>query len=76
MLVNLDSPEFALALQLASEELGLADYYRPCVRPLFTMPSTQWPLCCAGSCEPCAQLLVAVAERVCNLLGLDRDSLP
>ncbi|HVF17734.1 MAG TPA: hypothetical protein VNA21_12510 [Steroidobacteraceae bacterium] len=76
MLVNLDSPEFALALQRAGEELGLADYYRPCVRPLFTMPSAQWPLCCAGSCEPCAQLLVAVAERVCNLLGLDRDSLP
>jgi hypothetical protein len=76
VLVNLDSPEFALALQRAGEELGLADYYRPCVRPLFTMPSTQWPLCCAGSCEPCAQLLVAVAERVCNLLGLDRDSLP
>jgi hypothetical protein len=76
MLVDLDSPEFQRALTRAGEELGLADYYRACVRPLFAMPTTQWPLCCAGSCEPCAQLLVAVADRVCELLCVDRHALP
>jgi hypothetical protein len=76
MLIDLNSPEFIQALQRAGDELGLADYYRPCVRPLFTMPTSQWPLCCGGSCEPCSQLLVVVADRVCNLLGVDRDHLP
>jgi hypothetical protein len=76
MLVDLNSPEFGVALQRAGEELGLADYYRSCVRPLFAMPATQWPACCAGGCEPCAQLLIAVAERVCELLGIDRQRLP
>ena len=76
MLVDPDSPEFALALDRAGEELGLADYYRACVRPLFRMPATQWPLCCGGSCEPCAQVLVAVADRVCVLMGISRERLP
>jgi hypothetical protein len=76
MLVDVESREFAQALRQAGEELGLADYYRSCVRPLFAMPATQWPLCCAGGCEPCAQLLVAVAVRVCELLGVDRERLP
>ena len=76
MLVDLDSPEFQRALTRAGEELGLADYYRSCVRPLFAMPMTQWPLCCGGGCDPCAQLLVAVAGRVCELLGVDRHALP
>jgi len=76
MIVDIDSPEFASALKRAGEELGLADYYRSCVRPLFYMPVTQWPMCCAGGCEPCAQTLVAVADRVCVLLGVDREQLP
>jgi len=76
MLVDLDSPEFIIALDRAGEELGLAEYYRACVRPLFAMPTTQWPLCCAGSCEPCAQVLIAVADRVCELLRIDRQLLP
>lgn len=76
MLVDIDSPEFASALTRAGEELGLADYYRSCVRPLFRMPVTQWPLCCGGGCEPCAQTLVAVADRVCALLEIDREQLP
>jgi hypothetical protein len=76
MLVDTDGPEFTFALNRAGEELGLADYYRSCVRPLFAMPAAQWPSCCAGSCEPCAQTLVAVAERVCELLAIDRHQLP
>ena len=76
MLVDIDSPEFAAALERAGEELGLADYYRACVRPLFRMPVSQWPLCCGGGCEPCAQTLVAVADRVCGLLQVDRNALP
>jgi len=65
------SPEFAAALRQACAELGLKDYYRDCVRPLFSMPMTQWPSCCGGGCEPCAQLLIAVADRMCELLNID-----
>ena len=61
-------PEFAAALARAGDELGLQEYYRSSVRPLFGMPRSQWPVCCGGGCEPCAQTLVAVAERVCELL--------
>ena len=76
MLVDIDSPEFHSALNDAGEELGLADYYRSCVRPLFSMPATQMPMCMGGGCEPCEQVLVAVADRVCVILGIDRDLLP
>jgi hypothetical protein len=76
MQVDLNSIAFATALQQASDELGLPDYYRSCVRPLLTMPTTQWPLCCGGGCDPCAQMLVAVAERVCALLDVDSRRLP
>ena len=56
------------ALEQASQEIGLQDYYRDMVRPLLRMPRTQWPACCGGGCELCAQTLVAVAERVLELL--------
>lgn len=67
-MVDTRSPEFAQALAQAGEEAGLQDYYRSCVRPLFSMPVSQWPTCCGGGCEPCAQTLVAVANRVYELL--------
>jgi hypothetical protein len=60
--------ELEQALAQASDEAGLQDYYRDMVRPLLRMPSTQWPSCCGGGCEPCAQTLVAVATRVKQLL--------
>lgn len=60
---------FEAALARASDELRLADYYRDCVRPLFNMPQTQWPRCCGRGCEPCAEQLIAVAERVAQLLA-------
>lgn len=72
---DLNSAEFLNALAQASSELGLEDYYQPCVRPLFSMPMSQWPMCCAGRCEPCAQSLVNVAVRMCELLGVDPDTL-
>jgi hypothetical protein len=56
------------ALARASDEVGLASYYRDCVRPLLTQPREQWPTCCGGGCEPCSQILVLVAERVQALL--------
>jgi hypothetical protein len=71
-----DTPAFAEALARACAEVGLADYYQPSVRPLFSMPMSQWPRCCGSSCEPCAQTLIAVAERVCALLGIDPATLP
>ncbi|HMN45795.1 MAG TPA: hypothetical protein PKE27_14550 [Povalibacter sp.] len=66
-------PGFAAALDRAIEEIGLQEYYRSTVRPLFGIPRSQWPMCCGGGCEPCAQLLVAVADRVYELLNLPRD---
>jgi len=61
--------ELDVALKQASEEIGLQEYYRDMVRPLLRMPRTQWPSCCGGGCEPCAQTLVAVAERTLALMG-------
>lgn len=63
------TPELEAALARASDEVGLKNYYRDCVRPLLHMPRSQWPRCCGGGCEPCAQTLIAVAERVQRLLG-------
>ncbi len=57
------------ALAQASEEWGLQSYYQDCVKPLLYQPREQWPGCCGGGCEPCAQTLVRVAERVLELLG-------
>lgn len=69
------SAQFNHALQQASSELGLQDYYQPCVRPLFSMPMQQWPQCCGGRCEPCAQSLISVAIRIAELLQIDLDQL-
>jgi hypothetical protein len=77
LIVTLDlySPDFTNALNQAGDELGLADYYQPCVRPLFAMPVQRWPTCCGGRCQPCAQLLVAVAQRTGELLNIDMEQL-
>lgn len=69
------SQDFIAALRQASTELGLADYYEPCVRPLFHMPAQQWPMCCGGGCQPCAQTLIAVANRIAELLQIDVSQL-
>jgi hypothetical protein len=66
------TPAFEAALTQASDEFELQTYYRDCVRPLFTMPETQWPRCCGRGCEPCAQTLTAVASRVYELLAKGR----
>ncbi|MGC3982341.1 MAG: hypothetical protein QM808_13915 [Steroidobacteraceae bacterium] len=76
MMLDCYSAEFNAALVQASDEYGLQDYYQPCVRPLFAMPMDQWPMCCGGRCEPCAQILVLVAGRMCELLGINPDTLP
>ena len=64
------TPEVEHALATASDEVGLADYYRDCVRPLLGTPSTSWPRCCGGRCEPCAETLCAVARQVHSVLGI------
>jgi len=74
-MLNIRSPEFDRALSQAGAECGLQDYYLDCVRPLLLMPITQWPMCCGSNCEPCAQILVQVAVRVCELLGIDPQEL-
>jgi hypothetical protein len=65
------SPELERALATASDELGLAEYYRDSVRPLLGVSGSAWPRCCGGQCEPCAQTLCAVARRVHELLGIE-----
>jgi hypothetical protein len=56
------------ALAQASDENGLQDYYRDIVKPLLREPY-EWPRCCGGGCEPCAEQLVRVAKRTLILLG-------
>jgi hypothetical protein len=65
------TPALEAALVTASEEFGLQDYYRDCVRPLLGVGPSRWPRCCGGNCEPCAQTLIAVARRVHGILGID-----
>ncbi len=55
------------ALAQASEENGLPDYYRDCVRPI--LRDGKLPRCCGGGCEPCAEQLGRVATRTLELLG-------
>lgn len=58
----------AAALAQASDEHGLQEWYRVCVRPLLRMPESDWPRCCGSSCEPCSEQLKRVARRTLALL--------
>jgi hypothetical protein len=60
------------ALACASDENGLADYYRDCVRPLIRDGEGRWPRCCGGGCEPCAEQLIRVARRTLELMAGDK----
>jgi hypothetical protein len=57
------------ALEQASDEDGLAEWYRSCVRPLLNLAPDAWPRCCGGNCEPCNEQLMRVARRTLELLG-------
>ncbi|MBP6833128.1 MAG: hypothetical protein KA978_20235 [Deltaproteobacteria bacterium] len=57
------------ALDESADEAGLPDYYRSCVRPLLRMPTSQWPRCCGGGCEPCSETLRRVASLTLARLG-------
>jgi hypothetical protein len=57
------------ALVAASEAHGLQPYYRDCVRPILSAPKERWPRCCGSGCEPCNELLCAVAQQVLTALG-------
>ena len=67
------TPELEKALTEASDEVGLAEYYRDCVRPILGTPRRSWPRCCGGGCEPCAETLCDVAARVHLRLGVPDD---
>lgn len=60
------------ALEKAAIEKGLALYYRSCVRPLLRDPEGRWPTCCGSGCDPCMDLLTAVARRTLVLMGTPR----
>jgi hypothetical protein len=64
----IDPPHLEAVLIQASDEVRLQPWYRDCVRPLLGMPTTQRPRCCGRGCEPCSVTLIAVAERVQELL--------
>lgn len=61
--------EVSAALAQASEEFGLPEHYRDCVRPILNSAPDFWPECCGGNCEPCSGTLVNVARRVIALVG-------
>jgi hypothetical protein len=64
------TPEVEAALAAASQEFGLAEHYRDCVRPILGTSRETWPRCCGGNCEPCAETLCAVAGSVHERLGV------
>lgn len=59
------------ALNKASDENFLPEYYRDLVRPLLRTTRDRWPSCCGSTCEPCSVALVRVADRTLALLGVD-----
>ena len=59
------------AIDEASEELGLASWYRSCVGPLLHLHEDRFPSCCGGQCEPCNQVLGEVALLARRRLGID-----
>jgi len=65
-------PAVEAALKQASDELGLQEWYRDCVRPLLRTGREGYPRCCGGGCEPCNQLLCNVADRALELLGREK----
>jgi hypothetical protein len=60
------------AIHAASDERGLAPYYRDCLRPLLRDPEGAWPRCCGDGCEPCNMVLCEVAARALTLMGTPR----
>jgi len=61
----IDSDEkYAAALAAASDEVGLPEHYRACVRSIVIAPLERWPRCCGSGCEPCNEVLSEVARRV------------
>ncbi|HEX2677280.1 MAG TPA: hypothetical protein VHM19_11585 [Polyangiales bacterium] len=65
------TPALEAAIVRASDDHGLASYYRDCVRPLLGMPMKQWPRCCGRGCEPCQETLTSIARQVYTLLEVD-----
>lgn len=65
---DIDPSDIDAAIARASDEFGLQDWYRACVKPLLRTPRSGWPMCCGGGCEPCNQTLVSVADRALTLL--------
>lgn len=57
------------AIAKASDELGLAEWYRASVNPLLHAEEDRMPSCCGAGCEPCADTLIAVAERAREILA-------
>jgi hypothetical protein len=62
--VMTEDSERALMLEAiaeASDEIGLASYYRSCVVPLMSLDEDRMPSCCGAGCEPCNETLCEVA---------------
>jgi len=62
------APNLEECLARASEENGLWEGYRDCVRPLLRLPESGWPRCCGSHCEPCSETLKRVAKRTLDLM--------
>lgn len=56
------------AIEQASDELGLPIWYRSCVAPILALDPARHPSCCGGECEPCNDVLVAVALRARRII--------
>lgn len=61
-----------LAIDEASDEVGLESWYRSCAEPLVFMDASQFPSCCGAGCEPCSHTLIEVAVRARRILERER----
>lgn len=64
------------ALVQAADEFNLAAHYISCVKPLLRDVDGPWPRCCGSGCEPCADTLIAVANRTLELTGQKKRGAP
>jgi hypothetical protein len=56
--------ELEQLLQDVCNEQGVPERRHDELRMLLQQPSSEWPACCRGSCEPCVDEQTAIAREV------------
>lgn len=68
--VHFELPEALEAiLQAVCAEQGVPARRHDEIRMLLRQPSSAWPPCCRGSCQPCVDEQTSIAREVLRRLG-------